>query len=139
MTAPESTTSPRITNAIERRQQAVQYRIGGKTYAEIGKLLGVTAQASHGLVVRALELTAKQTAESADILRKIEIERLEFMRNAIWGSVIKGDLLAIDRALRISKRFSEITGIDAPVAQKIIGADDGEIVLKVVYVDKRDA
>jgi hypothetical protein len=114
-----SPTAPRRTQATERRQQAVNLRIGGKTYAEIGKLLGVTPQAAHGLVVRALELTAKQTAESAEILRQIEVERLEFMRNAIWGSVIKGDLMAIDRALRISKRFSEITGIDAPVKHDV--------------------
>jgi hypothetical protein len=36
------------------------------------------------------------------------------MRNAIWGAVIKGDVMAIDRALRISKRMAELLGLDAP-------------------------
>jgi DNA-binding CsgD family transcriptional regulator len=134
MTAPESKTSSRIVKATERRTQAVNLRIGGKTYDEIGRTLGITRQAAHALVVKALELTNNQTAESAEILRQIEIERLEFMRNAIWGSVIKGDLLAIDRALRISKRFSEVTGIDAPEKHEV--EEKGEVILKVIYGEK---
>jgi len=35
--------------------------------------------------------------------------------------VIKGDVQAVDRALRISKRTSEITGIDAPTKSMDIG------------------
>jgi hypothetical protein len=109
-----SPTLPRKMTTAERRKQAVSLRMGGRTFADIGEALGISKQAAHNLVVTALKEITDKTAEDAETLRRLELERLDFMRNAIWGAVIKGDVMAIDRALRISKRMAELLGLDAP-------------------------
>lgn len=128
------TTTKRVTASV-RREQAVNYRIGGKTYQAIGDLLGITRQAAHSLVVGALRELAEKTAEASDELRRLEFERLDFMRNAIWSQVIAGDLGAIDRALRISARMAELFGLDAP---KELDVTSGGQALKVIFVDDTD-
>lgn len=127
MDANSPTTTKRATTA-ERKKNALAYRIGGKSFREIGELLGVSTQAAHALVVKALDDTNAQIAENAEQLRRLELERLDFMRNALWSAVIKGDVLAIDRAIKISKRISELTGIDAPAKQDITSGGDKIIV-----------
>jgi DNA-binding CsgD family transcriptional regulator len=114
MTDANAPTAPRKVKAAERKKQALARRIGGWTFAQIGEELGISAQAAYNLVKSALAETNAKTAEEAEILRRLELERLDTMRSAIWGLVLKGDVQAIDRALRISKRMSELTGIDAP-------------------------
>jgi hypothetical protein len=130
-----SETSPKRLTTAERKKLAVNYRIGGKTYEEIGALLKISRQAAHQLVVKALKDNAAKIAESVDELRRLELERLDFMRNALWGQVIKGDLGAVDRALKISKRMSELTGIDAPIKQEINNKGSIEIISKKVGID----
>lgn len=111
----ESNTSARRLKSAERRRIAVERRLGGDTYEQIAERLGVTRQAAFALVKQALtDLNAQTSLEAAE-LRRLELERLEFMRRAIWAQVVAGDVQAVDRALKISKRISEITGMDAPV------------------------
>lgn len=43
-----------------------------------------------------------------------DLERLGIAEKAIWPAVIKGDLLAIDRLLRIMERRAKLLGLDAP-------------------------
>lgn len=138
MDANTPTTSRKVTTA-ERRRQAVNLRMGGKTFEEIGQVLGITKQSAYGLVVTALDHITAETAESAEQLRRLELERLDFMRNAIWGSVIKGDMQAVDRALRIGKRVSELLGLDAPTKTDLTtGGETLNIKIIKASDDKRD-
>lgn len=126
----ESKTSGRHLKTAERRRVAVLRRIGGDTYEQIGELLGVSRQAAYKLVKGALEELKTDTALNAEELRTLELERLEFMRRAIWAGVVKGDVQAVDRALKISKRLSELTGIDAPLKSEIAGIDKIVVTIK---------
>ena len=50
----------------------------------------------------------------ADDYRGLHLARLERTLRAIWPRVLNGDLLAIDRALRILEREARLLGLDAP-------------------------
>ena len=115
----ESTQSPRKTATAERKNRALQRRIGGLTFQAIADELNVTRQAAHALVKSALAELNEKTAESAEELRRLELERLDTMRAAVWGGVLKGDLQSVDRALKISARLSALAGLDAPAKQDI--------------------
>lgn len=128
-------TAPRKVTAAARRAQALALRIGGLSFQAIGDKLGVTKQAAHALVVNALRDTNAQTAEAADELRRLELERLDTAQAAIWEAVLKGDVQAVDRFVRISKRRGELTGIDAPTKSEIAGADGGPLTVRIVYDD----
>jgi transcriptional regulator len=131
-----SPTAPRRALAAERRKRAVSLRIQGATYDEIGLVLGISHQNAHAHVKKALEIIRTETAESTEELRQIEIKRCESYLKLIGEQIGKGDLLAIDRALRISKRLSEITGIDAPVKHDVDEKRDVTILVK--YEDKHN-
>ena len=45
----------------------------------------------------------------------LELARLDVAQRAIWKKVVKGDLAAIDRLLKIMQRRAKLIGLDAPV------------------------
>jgi len=59
-----------------------------------------------------LETAAIETAEE---IRRLELERLDAMLFAIGPEVRKGSYGAIDRALKIMERRARLLGLDAPV------------------------
>lgn len=109
-----SPNAPRRAKAAERRKVAVNLRIAGATFEQIGERLGVSAQAAYSLVSRALDKTRKATAESAETLRGMELTRLDAMQTAIWADAMKGDEQKIDRLLKIQARRAALLGLDAP-------------------------
>jgi hypothetical protein len=114
-----SPTAPRKTRAQDRRAKALSRRIGGWTFDRIGDELGISAQAAHKLVKSALADLNVKVAENAEELRRLEMERLDTMRNAIWGQVLAGDVQAIDRAIKIGARLAALAGLDAPAKADI--------------------
>jgi hypothetical protein len=100
--------------ATERRLKALQLRMAGASYRAIGSQLGVSEKTAHQDVQRELKAIAEQSAEEAQAVRTLDLERLDAMTIAIWGQVRAGNLGAIDRALRISERRAKLLGIDAP-------------------------
>jgi len=109
-----SPTAKRKLTAAQRREQALQRRIGGWTFQRIGDELGITRQSAHSLVVKALADLNERVMESAAELQRLELERLDTMNNAIWGAVLSGDVGAVDRAIKIQARRSALLGLDAP-------------------------
>jgi hypothetical protein len=100
--------------AAERRLKALQLRTAGMPYRAIATQLGVSHQQAYEDVQRELKAIAEQSAEEAQAVRQLDLERLDAMTIAIWGQVRAGNLGAIDRALRISERRAKLLGIDAP-------------------------
>ena len=70
-----SPTTTRRATTSERREQALKWRIAGYTFARIGKEMGISAQAAHKLVVKALHEVATRTAEVAEQLSWLSGER----------------------------------------------------------------
>ena len=121
----------------ELTRQCLELRLAGANLDAIGRQVGLDKSNVSRRIKAAL---ADIPASEAEALRTIENERLDGMQVAIWNRVRKGDLGAIDRAIRISERRSRLNGLDAPqrvdlgsravdiesVAREIMGAFEGD-------------
>ncbi len=106
--------SPPKVQAAVRRKEAVDLRIEGKTYKEIGQELGVTPTRARQLVAEALAAIEKDTAESAEELRRLELDRLDQLQSGLWQEAAGGNLKAVGAALKIMERRARLVGLDAP-------------------------
>lgn len=101
----------------ERRASALQLKIAGATYDAIARALGYANKGNaHRDIQAALAAITKEPAEA---LKKLELERCDEMLLAIWPQVRKGNLAAIDRALKIMERRARYEGLDAPTKSTI--------------------
>ena len=110
-----SPTGPRRITTAERRKVAVNLRVAGATFTQIGDQLGVSRQAAHQMVTKALDELAAQVSESADQLRAIELHRLDAMTAALWSGAMSGDEQKIDRVIKLMNRRAAMLGLDRPV------------------------
>jgi hypothetical protein len=107
-----SATCGRRFRYAERRRKMVELRIGGARLQAIGREMGVSAQRVAKILNEELAELSRQRSESTEELRRLELERLDVMHSAIWPRVEGGDLLAIDRALKISERRCALLGLN---------------------------
>ena len=110
----------------ERQQTALSLRKSGATYRAIAAhiaLLPGNERYSEGLahadIAACLKTINTQTSLDTEEYRALELERLDTAQLAIAPKVQAGDLLAIDRWLRISERRSALLGLDAPIQLKV--------------------
>ena len=109
---PESKTSIRRLQAVERAKQALELRKGGASFPEIARALGYSGPAgAYQAVMSALRKTLKEPAEE---VRTLEVARLDAMLLALWPQVRQGNQGAIDKALKVEERRAKLLGLDAP-------------------------
>lgn len=109
----EPKTSVRRVVAVDKQQQALELRKGGKTFEYIAEKLGYASKSgAHKAVLTALQKTLQ---EPADELRTLERERLEAMFESLWWAASHGDPHAVDRALKIMEQRAKLLGLNAPV------------------------
>lgn len=101
-------TSPAV---VEKRVRALELRKAGTTYRKIGEVMDCSGSTAFEYVQDALKEMQKEPAKA---VRELELERLDQMLRAIWPDVLKGNRLAIDRALQIQDRRARYLGLDAP-------------------------
>lgn len=101
----------------ERQNKAVQMRRDGATFDEIGAALGITRQAAHQLVHRALAEFDTSTTEAVEHLRREEASKLAAVHEVLWPGVMAGDLAVTDRWLKLSARASQLLGLDRSITQ----------------------
>lgn len=107
----------------ERRGKALALRKAGKSYREIGKALEVDPMTAFA-DVQACFRELKGSRESIEEQRDLELTRLDrylvALEGRIDGPVCEQcgagavDVKAIDAAVKIGKRRSELKGLDAP-------------------------
>lgn len=111
--------SPRRIAAAEQRRRALELRKAGATYDQIAQQVGYTNRGSaHRAVMAALK---EITAEPAQEVRQLELERLDAMLLGLWPAARKGNQGAVDRVLRIMERRAKLLGLDSPVKADIGG------------------
>lgn len=125
----------------ERRLQALDLRKAGASFRAIGAQLNISHEQARTDVMQSLQELAHEQREKTQEYRQLELERLDRMLMAIWTQAAKGDLQAVDRALKISDRRAKLLGLDAPVKQELTGADGTplESVITIAAVDYRQA
>jgi hypothetical protein len=115
--------------AAEKRRQAVELRKAGATFEEIAQAVGY---GSKGAAYRAVETELRNAVrEPVRELIELETARLDLMLRALWPSVARGQLGAIDRALRVAERRARLLGLDAAQAVTVSGPDGGPVEVDV--------
>lgn len=121
-----SQTASRFILARQREEQALELRLGGASFARIGEALGMTSGGAYKATTRALARLDGKTEEKAATLRRIEVLRLDRMHLGLWPRATSGDEKAVRAELGISKRRSELLGLDRKPRPE--PSDDGETV-----------
>ncbi|GAA1628352.1 hypothetical protein GCM10009733_026370 [Nonomuraea maheshkhaliensis] len=97
----------------ERRYQALQMRIAGVSNAVIAQRLGYSSpQLVSKDITTALKKAAKQEAMAAEELLTLEINRLDRMMASVWPRVLKGEVNAVEAALKIVNKRASLLGLD---------------------------
>jgi hypothetical protein len=97
-----------------RRKEAIDLRMQGCTYLQIGSELGVTKERARQLVKESLDSLNEATAEQTVTLRAEEDARLLALMTRVWPQVEEGNLKAIATAVKIIERRCKLWGLDAP-------------------------
>jgi hypothetical protein len=110
-----------------RRLRCVELASQGLTYEEIASAVGYANKSSaRKAVVAAL---AAREVDGVDMLRSLEVARLDDLQKASWGAALSGDHRAVDRVLRIITLRSKLLGlVDTPGATR--HSSDGRVVSK---------
>jgi hypothetical protein len=118
------------TKTAERRSQAVQLRIAGASWETIAKTCGYASRGAASTdVTRAMEAATAEATRNADVLRHLEITRLDRLQQAVWAEAIKGDDDKIRTVLGIIDRRCKLLGLSAPQRLEVVslGAIEAEI------------
>lgn len=121
----ESKHSPRRIESVERQAEALEYRKMGLSYAQIAMKLQLSGPQSAWYCVEAA--LQRVLRESAEQVRSLELERLDAMFVPVYGNALRGDLMALDKALSIMTRRARLLGLDAPVKQEHTGKDGADL------------
>ena len=133
-----SKTSKVTLKSKERRLQCLELRKQGHTFESIGKVVGISLQAAHVHVTKALDALIEHCNETADQLRTVEHQRLEKQYQSAWycydiakgtegyaeltekkrQKAIRPDPSAMSRALETARKTGEsirkLYGLDSP-------------------------
>jgi hypothetical protein len=94
-------------------REALELRLQGLTFDQIGARMGFSRQRAHALVTEELARVNGERNEAAAQLRNLEAERLDRLQAAVWPMAMGGDLKAVDRVLAIMARRARLLSLDA--------------------------
>lgn len=107
--------------------ECMRLRESGKTYQQIADAMGMSKSACHTAVIRQLERKASELHESADVVRDLELDRLDKMLARTEALIAKiedddsiDDLVKLDainkadtKILKLQDRRAKYLGLDA--------------------------
>lgn len=104
----------------ERKKNALELRLAGASYRDIAQALNCSVGTATNDCKEAL---AEIPMQQADEMRTVELSRLDRLQRAVWPSAVKGNLEAVDRAIKIIDRRAKLFGLDAPQQVQITAND----------------
>lgn len=122
---------PPSAETLETERKTLELRRAGVSFPQIATQLQTPESTIRGAYKRAMTRTLIEPA--ADI-RDLEADRLDRLQAAIWAKAMQGNLLAVDRVLRIMERRAELLGLDHShgIAERALALEQGkaEMVLR---------
>lgn len=124
---------------VLRMVKALDLRIQGYTWRQIGEQIGRSHERARKLVHKLLRETIDASQEKADEFREIENMRLDKMLLVFLTKALEEkDEKAALRVIQISRRRSEINGFDMPA--KMAATDpSGEMVQSILHLKGEEA
>lgn len=104
--------------AAELKLQAFELRKEGKSYNAIAAIIGVSDVTAYRYVTGEIKKLNTVTAEKAEELVRIELERLDLALAAIAPAVKQGDDKAVANWIKISESRRKLLGLDASPAPR---------------------
>jgi hypothetical protein len=123
---------PQQAKTAQRRQQAIAMRLAGADWESIATRLGYASRgAACTDVTRAMEKAAAETTRDADVLRHIELARIDRVQVAYWTRALGGrppdggEILPPDPdAAKIVQwcidRRCKLLGLDAAIKHEVV-------------------
>ena len=115
----EPKASPKRIKAAQGAREALEMRLGGSTYAQIGEAQGISAPAAAKRVDKALEELAEDARPAAEKVLALELARLDRYLQSVDAKVAGGDVQAVGVALKVQERRSKLCGLDAPSRHQV--------------------
>jgi hypothetical protein len=120
--------------AAERRALAFELRKRGMSYRKIAEEIiwefglddipkGYDSRIAWMDVTAELKKLREQMATDVADVRRMELERLDQLQEAIWDKALAGEAKAGDQMLRIMKRRADVMGIDAAEKHVVANLD----------------
>jgi len=143
--AKQAASAQRIAIA-ERRRMALDLRRQGGSYRRIAETLrkvpGVSerycfSQAQRD-VTDELGRLNEGNRETASLLKRLELERLDELWQTFWPEAIAGNLRMFDRIMRIMERRARLEGLDAPTAVRHSGDPERPVKAHAAFTIKID-
>jgi hypothetical protein len=130
----QSRTSSGMIAAVELNRRIFALRRAGKTLREIGEEVGMKFQTVSRIITDYILETARLTAEDAETLRQIELDRLDQLHQAHWDKAIDGGKSATELILRIMDQRDKYKGLDVHKQSSVQSSGDavGEIRIQLV-------
>lgn len=95
----------------DRKNEAYRLRVAGKTYRDIGRLMGI----GHGTAERWCKEYMEATAlPLIDEVRKMEVDRLTRYLDVLDARIDDGDDKAVNLAIKVSESLRKLLGVDVP-------------------------
>lgn len=111
----------RLMDARQREAEVLKLRRDGLTFDAIAKRLQyASAAGAYNAFKRAMDRTIQHPA---DELRRLEIERLDYMLDCLGPAIAAGRGYAIEKALMIQDRRARLLGLDAPTKHQVTVSD----------------
>jgi hypothetical protein len=129
-------TSPDRIERAENASRALELRLRGLNFEQIGREMGFSRQRAHALVTEEVARVNGERNASATILRNLEAERLDRLQAAVWPRAVEGDLKALDRVLSIMSRRARLLGIDAQL--HTVPADEARALVRALVAAVKD-
>lgn len=130
-----------VSNAVDivTGVKALDLRVAGKTYHQIGAALGIDTSTAHRIVKEALEEMSSQHEELTEQVRSMELSRLDAMIDGLWPRASTGDEKAVSAVLGIMERRARYVKLDHKDAEpKKDDASDGKHVSVFQEADRKD-
>lgn len=127
----------------ERNALIVQMRIEGHTLAAIGKKHKLSPPAIQNVVDAHFKQATQVTASKLHELRAVELGKLDRIERKLWplieqrGKGYSAD--AVDLFLKVSKRRSNLIGLDMPVKVAATNSDGSDIDHAAIAAESRMA
>lgn len=142
--ARQSTTAEQLTTA-DRRAFVLAMRKAGATYRKIAAAAvsrfgagalpeGWDERYAYKDICRELARLRETMGEDADVIRQVELERLDRLTEAVWSRATAGDDAAIDRVLKLMDRRARYLGLNRPEGLEVSGPG-GEALAAKVYLN----
>lgn len=101
-------------NAEAHHAAVLEMRVAGWTPEQIAKSLGVSRRRVRNILSAQLERARRRTNETADELLQLELKRLDRYLKSLEDRIDRGDVKAVEAALKVSERRARLAGLDAP-------------------------